>query len=65
MLQGIWLPAYAVFWLRLPQPSVPDRYAYTPSRQDVRLVLLAMALPGAGLLAVFAVLVAHAFTAHS
>lgn len=44
--------------------SVPDRYRYTPSRQDVRLVWAALALPGLGLLAVFAVLIAHAFTAH-
>jgi hypothetical protein len=43
----------------------PGRYAYTPSRQDVRLVWLALSLPGAALLAVFAVLIAHAVTAHS
>ncbi len=65
LLQGIWLPAYGVFWLRIPRSPVPDRYPYTPSRQDLRLIWLAMALPGLGLLAVFALLIAHAFTAHS
>src|SRR5579871_1746358 len=65
LLNGLFWPAYAVFWLRLPRTPVPDRYAYTPGRQDARLVWLALALPGLGLLAVFAVLVAHAVTARS
>ncbi len=56
-----WNPRY---WA-LRSESVPDRYPYTPSRQDLHLIWLALALPGTALLAVFAVLIAHAFTAHS
>ena len=67
LLQGVCWTTYVLFVLRMAKPRspVPDRYAYTPSRQDLRLIWLALSLPGAALLAVFAVLIAHAFTAHS
>lgn len=45
--------------------AVSDRDAERFSPQEQRLVWFALALPGAGLLAVAVVLVAHAFTAHS
>jgi len=67
LLQSVLWTTYALFWVRLSKPvePLPNRYPYTPSKQDIRLIWIAMALPGAGLLTVAAVLFAHGLGALS
>jgi hypothetical protein len=64
LLQLLWLPAYAAFWARLArQPVEPSKYPYHASREDKRLIALAMSLPAVAFIAVFALLLLHAFRA--
>lgn len=62
LLQLLWLPAYCAFWAgQLNQPIAPTKYPYTPTREDKRLIMLALSLPAVAFLAVFAVLLLRAF----